>query len=208
MAAYTFDARLNRYRGPSGRFVTEREMQDVLVKLSDASGARMAALTTRLQSGSLKLADWQVQMMAEVKQVHLAAAMAGHGGQAMMAPADNAAAGQYIRQQYQYLQAWAQDITNGSAPLDRRLVSRSRLYATSSLSTFDGMRERDARNSGAAMQEMNRSHSKDPCLQCPGLSAQGWVSLGTLPPVGSRACVSNCRCVISRRIVPAAESAA
>lgn len=202
MPAYSYDPRLNRYRAPSGRFVTEPEMHGALGKLSDASGERMATLTTRLQAGSLPLADWQAQMMTELKSVHLAAAIAGHGGKQMMAPADNAVAGQYIRQQYQHLTAWAQDIASGKAPLDGRLVSRARLYATSSLSTFDGMRERDARNSGARMEEHNRSHSKDPCSQCPGLSEQGWLPLGTLPPVGSRECVAACRCTIERRLVP------
>jgi hypothetical protein len=191
VAGYTFDPRIARYRGPDGRFITERTMQGALVALSDASAERMAGLASRLQAGSLKLAEWQAGMMAEIKTTHLAAALA----------ADFGAAGAQIKVQYQHLGRWAADIVSGKAALGDGLVSRARLYARASASTFDAMRIRDARNSGAEMEERNLSHSADPCGECPTLSRRGWVPLGTLPPVGTRQCVANCRCTIERRLV-------
>jgi hypothetical protein len=201
VAGYTFDPRIARYRGPDGRFITERTMQGALVALSDASAERMAGLASRLQAGSLKLAEWQAGMMAEIKTTHLAAALAAKGGRQMMSPADFGAAGAQIKVQYQHLGRWAADIVSGKAALGDGLVSRARLYARASASTFDAMRIRDARNSGAEMEERNLSHSADPCGECPTLSRRGWVPLGTLPPVGTRQCVANCRCTIERRLV-------
>lgn len=207
MAGYRYDPRLNRYRAPSGRFVSDQQLHAGVVKLAEASASRVANLATRLQSGSLSLADFQVQMMAEIKTTHLAAAMAGHGGRNMMSPADYGYVGSQIKAQYQYLRAWTATIVGGAAPLGGRLVARARLYASSSVGTFEGIRGRDARNSGAVMEERNVLGSGDPCSECPGLSARGWVPLGSLPPVGSRLCLANCHCRIERRLVQRSEAA-
>ncbi len=176
--------------------------------MAEASGERMAGLTTRLQSGQMQLAEWQAAMHAEIRTTHLAASMAAHGGRAMMSQADYGFVGSQIKAQLQYLRAWSADIASGAAPLDGRLVNRARLYATSSVGTFAAVQARDARNSGAEMEERNFSSSADPCGECPALSAQGWVPLGKLPPVGQRACKAACKCRISRRKVGGANSAA
>lgn len=42
-------------------------------------------------------------------------------------------------------------------------------------------------------------HASENCAQCVGLSGLGWVDVGSLPPIGSRRCLSRCRCTISRR---------
>jgi hypothetical protein len=199
--AYTWDLQASRFRGPRGRFVSERQLHGGLMNMANVAGDRMAALTTRLQAGQIQLAEWQAAMMAETQVVHVAASLAGHGGRAMFSPADWSVVSAQVRQQYQYLRAWSEDIANGTAPLDGRLVSRSRLYARSSLGSFELMRERDARNSGAEIEERNVLAAADHCGECPALSARGWVPLGSLPPVGSRRCRANDACRIERRLV-------
>lgn len=201
MPGYTYDPVSSRYRATSGRYVSPEQLHSAVVKMADASSQRLAALATRLQSGSLSLADFQAGLMAEVKTTHLAAAMAAHGGRNMMSQADYGYAGSQIKAQYQYARAWVQDIASGAAPLDGRLVARAKLYGRASVGTFDAVQARDARNSGALMEERNVLHSGDPCQECPSLSAQGWVSLGTLPRVGQRVCKANCKCSIERRSV-------
>jgi hypothetical protein len=34
---------------------------------------------------------------------------------------------------------------------------------------------------------------------CPSLTRKAWVAIGTLPPIGERLCVWNCRCEIEYR---------
>lgn len=201
MAGYVYDPVSSRYRAPDGRYVSQKQLHGAVVKMADASGERMAGLATRLQSGQMKLAEFQAGMMSEIKATHLAAGLAAHGGRAMASQADYGFMGSQIKTQYQYLRQWAADISSGKAPIDGRLVSRSRLYATSSVGTFNATQARDARNSGAAMEEHNFSGSKDPCGQCPGLDDRGWVPLGTLPPVGQRECRAGCKCRVERRLV-------
>lgn len=202
MAGYEYDPVSSRYRSPDGRYVSHKQLHGAVIATADASAERMAALTVRLQSGQLQLAEWQAAMMAEIKTTHLAAAMAGHGGKSAMTPADYGFAGSQIKAQYQYLGSWAQDIADGTAPIDARLASRARLYATSSGSTFAAVQARDARMNGARMEERSfRGGSERPCNQCPALAAMEWVPMGTLPLPGQRECGASCKCRIERRLV-------
>lgn len=208
MAAYTFDPRASRYRAPNGQFVSEEQLHAAVLKAADAAGERMAALTTRLQAGKLSLADWEAQMLGEIRSTHVAASLAAHGGRAMASQADYAVISAQVRQQYQFLHSWATDIANSKAPLNGLLVNRARLYARSSIGSFEGMKERDARNSGAQMEERNvLGAAEHHCSECPELP-RGWLPLGTLPPVGTRECGANDRCRIERRLVPVAAEAA
>lgn len=195
---YTYDPRTGRYRSPSGRLVSEREIHLDVGRLTDASAERMAAMAGQLNDGTMSLAQFQVGMMAEIKTTHLAAAMVAHGGVEMMSAADYGFAGSLIKSQYRYLRTWCQDIAGGTASL-AKLGSRAKLYAVSAFATFDAVRVRDARNSGAEMEERNVLSHADHCHECPALPS-GWVPLGSLPPIGSRACKMNDRCRIERRI--------
>jgi hypothetical protein len=197
--AYTYDRASGRYRDSSGRYLSERAVRDAVDNLADLSSARIADLTTRLQSGGLQLADWQQQMMAEMKAAHVAAGVAAHGGRQQMAPADWGAVGRRLRDQYGYLREFAAQIADGRQPLDGRLVARARLYGQASRSTFEAIRARDDKARGMTV-EQNVLHGSDHCLQCPGLSARGWVPIGSLPMIGERQCGQNDRCTITRRL--------
>lgn len=208
MAGYVYDPVSSRYRAPSGRYVSQKQLHGGVVRMSEASGERMAGLATRLQAGQMKLVEWQAAMHAEIRSSHLAASMAAHGGKAMMAPADYGFAGSEIKKQLGFLKRWTADLASGSAPLDGRFVSRARLYATSSVGTFSAVQARDARNSGAEMEERSfRGGSERPCGECPALAARGWVSSGTLPLPGQRECGANCKCRVERRLVVREEAA-
>ena len=70
---YTWDGRSGRYRGADGRFLSGKVVRDAVDNVTDLASARMAALSQRLLDGNLSLADWQAQMMAEMKAAHVAA---------------------------------------------------------------------------------------------------------------------------------------
>lgn len=205
--AYIYDLRAGRYRGEDGRFVAQSAIRGAVDDLADLSSERMATLTAELQAGTLSLADWQQRMMAEIKSAHVASAVAAHGGREQMSRSDWGFVGRQIRDQYGYLRQFAQQITDGTQPLDGRLPARARLYGQASRSTYEAVRRRDERNRGMT-EERNVLHGRDHCSLCPSLSARGWVPIGTLPPVGSRPCGQNDRCTISYRVAPAAEQAA
>ncbi len=201
-ARYSFDIRAGRFRdGATGRFLPEGRIRAAADAVIDGAGQRLQTLTARLQTGSTTLAEWQDAFRTELKNLHVSVATVAHGGQPMMDQASYGWTGQRLREQYGFLNRWAADLANGTAPLDGRMLARAQLYAVNATATYEGMKGRDARNSGAEYQERNISGSKDPCSVCPALSALGWQPGGSLIPVGSRPCLSRCRCRIERRLV-------
>lgn len=201
--AVTFDAHTGRYRDEAGRFVTDRAVRDAVDNLADLSSARIGALAQRVQSGTLALADFHQQVMAEVKAAHLAAGIAAHGGREQMAPADYGVIGRRIRDEYGYARQLAEDIASGAQPLDGRLIARAQMYGQASRGTFEAVRRRDERNRGND-EEMNVLHGGDHCAVCPDLSGRGWVPIGSLPAIGSRPCRAHDRCTLAFRVASAA----
>lgn len=86
----------------------------------DASAVNMSALTQQLTDGGISLANWQKGMRAEIKIIHINAAMSSQGGWAHMTQSDWGFTGQLIRTQYKYLDNFAAQIASGEQPLDGR----------------------------------------------------------------------------------------
>lgn len=197
--SFTFDARLGRYRdADSGRLVSEAAVRLAIDAVADAASDHLADLTERMLRGDLKLADWQRSVMATIKTAHVAAGVAAQGGKAQMEPTHYGFLGSEIRRQYAYLRDLANGIAAGDIPLDGRLVARAGMYGQHVRVTYEAVRAKDAR-SRDYIEERNVLHSQESCRECSGLSSQGYVPLGTLPPIGSRSCLSRCRCQIQRR---------
>jgi len=201
VADFLYSLEASRFRDPvTGRFVAEKTVRDWTDAVADKAGDRMAGIAKQLQSGGIDLAEFQTRMMAEVKQVHVATALAAHGGKAATSQADYGFIGSQVKNQYGYLDQWARDLASGDAPItERALLARARLYADSAVGTYEATRGRDARLRGYTEERNILDGAADHCGQCPGLSARGWVPLDSLPPVGSRNCRAKDRCRMERR---------
>jgi len=195
---FTYDTALGRYRDDRGRLVSEARIRLAVDQVADAASDLLADLSNRLVRGSISLASWQAEAMRVIKVSHVAAGVAAQGGKAQMMPADYGAIGRQIRDQYSYMRSFANAVADGSVPLDGRLVARAGMYGQHARVLYEGMRARDARSRGY-IQERNVLHANESCPECSGLSRAGWVEIGTLPPIGSRQCLSRCRCTIARR---------
>lgn len=193
---FQWDARSQRYRDTaSGRFVpAERVARAVDVAAVEARH-EAERIAQRLVDGKSTLAQFQRDMAQLVKDGHLAAAVIGRGGADQMTQADYGWAGQRIRTQYDYLRNFVQQIADGTAPLDGRLVARAGLYGDAIAPTHREMVRRLAIQGGAIM-ERNVLGPADHCGGCLDATAQGWVPVGFLPPVGGRICRSRCKCSI------------
>ncbi len=195
----------SRYRDlTTGGFVPTRQVNGAVETVIRAAGERMVGFSQQLQEGSISISQWQAAMVAELKPLHVGAAAIGRGGWAQMSPADWGWTGAQLKKQYAFLRNFAHDIATGKQPMDGRLLQRARMYASAAA----GIQREMARRTGAAIgrtQERNVLGSTDRhCSQCVGCTAQGWVPIGSLPAIGSRICVSQCRCVIQTRTFMAA----
>lgn len=198
--AYTYSESSQRFRDDvTGRFVPAREVNAAVDRVIAAASNNVRTITAQLQSGAITLPQWQTQMAAEIKPLHVGAAAMGRGGFPQMSQSDYGWTGQRLRTQYGYLREFANDIASGKQPVDGRLVNRAVMYAEAARSTQREMQRR----LGIMMlrqEERNVLGASDRhCAACVGCTARGWVPIGSLPPVGSRTCLSRCKCTIQTR---------
>ena len=97
---YQFQESTGRYRGPSGRFVSQREVRAAVDKMIAASGQRMRGLTEQFRQRALTLGEWEQAMRRELSTLHVAAATVAKGGRAEMSQSDYGRVGQLVQKQF------------------------------------------------------------------------------------------------------------
>lgn len=194
---YTWSKESQRFRDLStGRYVSERTVRDLVDKVADLASQRMGEAAARYRTGAITIDAFQAEMFATIKDSQIAAAMLAHGGRSQMGPAEWGQVGQRIRTQYAYARQMIGDILDGRQRVNGRLDARARQYGQAARATYE--RIRGPQSAGAGMQfERNVLGAAEHCDSCVNQTAQGWVPIGTLVPVGSRSCRGNCRCTIS-----------
>lgn len=193
---YTWNPIANRYRSlETGRFISRAAVRDGLENMMDVSALRMNALTQKLIDGGISLADWQTGMMSAIKQSHVAASALANGGWAQMTSADWGYTGSLIKDQYQYLRNFAQEIADGKQPLDGRCLVRSDLYADAANTTYSDMRTRLFVADGWEEEKRKLEPGADHCDDCIDYADEDWQPIGSLPEPGNdSACQKRCRC--------------
>jgi hypothetical protein len=178
----------------TGRFVPFATVRDALESLIDVSALRIDNVTRQLIDGRISLAEWQSSMMEQIRLGHIASAAAARGGWAQMSQADWGAAGRWIRDQYEFLRNFAQEIADEKQRLNGSAAVRAGLYAQAFRGTFEEMRRRYERLMNGAVEERRDLGAADHCPGCLEQARLGWQPLGLLAPIGSQQCVTNCHC--------------
>lgn len=181
----------------SGRLVSRDAVRHALDHALTAGGRRVMGLANELRDGKVTLRDWQRRTAVELKSMHLYSAAAAKGGWAQLTQADFGRVGAALREQYKYLQGFADQLSDGLA-LDGRFLRRAQMYAEAARATYELTAQQVALDAGYA-EERNVLHPADHCNGCLDASAIGWVSIGTLVPVGQRECLTGCRCTLRYR---------
>ena len=181
----------------TGRFVSELSVRADLDTYIANKNAGLDALANQLRNREISLADWQLQMRAEMRNMHNAAAMVAKGGREQMTHADWGRTGRELRSQYEYLDKWAAQIANGEAPLDGRFNVRAKLYGNAARGTYEQERRAVAADKGND-EEIRILHAKESCKGC--ISVAGyWAPIGDLPKLGTQECTTNCLCTFEYR---------
>jgi hypothetical protein len=196
---FTYSPDTGRYRDQvTGRLVPESAIRAAVDTVADAASEQLSRLTARLRAGELLVSEWEIEAIRVTKQAHIAAGLAAHGGRAQMTPATWGYLGSRLRSEYGYLRTFANQVAEGLVPDDGTLEARAALYGQAARVTYEAVQARDATDRGFD-EERNVLHASESCAGCQAQSALGWVALGTLSPIGSRDCLSRCRCTVSRR---------
>jgi hypothetical protein len=159
----------------------------------DAQAATMRETTQNLLAGTIMLADWQLQMMAAVKSVHLVALAVAHGGWAQLDQSDFGWVGSQVRANYRFLARFSIEISTGAQKLDGTALARAALYAQAARVTHREAQRRLAARQRAG-EERRRLGVADHCGVCIDQAKLAWQPFGTLRRLGDSPCKVNCRC--------------
>lgn len=199
---YAWNETAGRYiKISTGRFVPFSDVRDALESVIDQSAIRMNGITQQLIDKQVSLAEWQSVMMEQIKLSHTAAAAASRGGWAQMSQSDWGAAGRMIRDQYEYLRNFADEIASGKQALDGRALVRADLYGDAARGTFEQMRRRYEQQQNGMQEEIRILGEADHCPGCLEQAGLGWQPIGTLDPIGAEECITRCHCTFKYRKV-------
>lgn len=195
---YLWDALSGRFRGLDGRFVSIANVRRSLDSALGAAGDDAKDIAALYTSGSIGVAEFERQMQQLIKSTQIYASAVSAGGYANMGVAELTQLQQRLAEQFSYLSNWADDVAAGAPGAIRAMGARARMYPLAARYTFD-VTYRAGQVVRGFDQEMNTLNPGESCDVCRQQTALGWVSIGTLIPIGQRTCISNCNCGISYR---------
>jgi hypothetical protein len=194
-AAYTFDLATGRYRDPAGALVAPAAVHAAAAALQSRTLDEVAVLSQRLADGDLSAAAWEAQMATTLRDAHLTATALAVGGWAQLPPYESDLIDR-LTGEFEYLAGFRAALPDLS---DAQQAARATLYAQGVWATYQQMRGALADQSGMDEERSVTDPAAASCAECDALEADDWVPLGTLPEVGERECLSNCRCGIEYR---------
>lgn len=184
MATWRWDAKDKQYRAEGGRTVDAAALVKLRDGLIDVRLPIADDLAGRLADGDITLNEWLAAMRQHIQDAHVAEYLLGRGGRNQMEDSDWTWLAGAILGQYQYLQAFAQQIQAGVAMTQLQVAGRSRLYFEASKVAFEAAR-------AAAMGLPEGGQAAGPDGQ-----TVAWVSsrLPEYPGSGRTRCLTRCRC--------------
>jgi len=163
---WQWDDRSHRYRDQAtGRYINQKTADGLRDAFIDRQKQQTARLTDKLVDGKIGTPQWVLEMRAHIKTTYVTEYAAARGGMGNVSPAEWGKLGAVLKQQYGFLNGFAQDINAGKlAP--GQITTRANLYIESSSQAYER---------GKAL-------------------TAGAPTLPAYPGDGQTECRSNCRC--------------
>lgn len=157
------------------------------------------ALANRLRAGEISLADWQLAMKREIKDLHVTAGVIGKGGEwGAMTQSDFGVIGGRVRGQYNFLSRFADDVAQKVATgedLTSAINVRAKMYGRASGATFNKINQSLRLEEGNTEAKWVLRPASDSCETCLDLAARDWIPVadfgGRMPRDGSTNCLVN-----------------
>ena len=177
----------------NGRFVPASTVRDELDNYLANSSEPIEALSTQLREGQVNVQYWKTAMKREIKNAHLNSVAESVGGYQNMTPEHYGRAGAYIKQQYGYLNDFADQISNGTQKLDGTLTRRMELYVKAGRESY--YKSIQSQLSGDVTHIGSVKSNVDNCADCIRLDGK-WFERGdsSYITIGNRICNKNCKC--------------
>jgi len=198
---FTWDKKTMRYRSKTtGKFVAKRTIESLGDNYIDNNVVpRMEKLTQKLIDGDLRLENWQQSMAKEIKDAWIVELQIGAGGRGQLTQVDYGRMGARLREQYKYLNQFAQEINASGGPSANQIMARVKQYGRGARTAYyDGQGE--AAKKSEYTEERRVTTPAEHCDDCLGYEAEGWQPIGYFPKPGiASACGNNCKCRMEYR---------
>lgn len=199
-APWVWSVKARRYRDAKGRFCGVRQMHELRDTWLGYQRQEVDALAGRLARGEVTLQQWTLSMREVVKTTWIDNHVLARGGRRQVTRDEWLSVGRALKEQYSYLQDFAQDIAIGKLS-EAGIRARGRLYIEATRRAYM-QGEREAAREAGLDEERNVLRAAESCEgagSCVSETRRGWVQLGSLIPVGQRLCGPNCRCEVIYR---------
>jgi len=134
---WQWDDSAKRYRDTTtGRFISQRKAVTLRDYFIEARKSDMDGLTRQLLEHNITVQQWVLEMRQQVKDTYIAEYMLARGGRNNMTQADWGRLGGMLRDQYGYVNRFAQDIDAGKVS-GGQIQTRARMYVDSATQAFE-----------------------------------------------------------------------
>jgi hypothetical protein len=191
--AFQFNQRRQRYETESGRAIPSTKVREWIDGAVDKTKSTIVGFAERYAKGQASLPEFITEAKQELKAMHNALGMVAVGGKESFTAQHRGRLGSAIREQYKYFDRLALQLESGEQKSDGSLLSRVSMYADAGIGTYERLRKASHVDAGFT-QEKNILGGNNSCAECPEETSKGWQAIGTLKAIGSRECLTRCRC--------------
>lgn len=204
MAPHDYDVQRRRFRGPSGKYLSSRELRKKIDNLSDSIRKESGRLAARFDAGEITAAEFNVAMRELLKSGHIIAASIGRGGRARMTASDWGRVGKKIEWQYGYLDRFTGKLARNTLKI-ANTANRARQYVSSIYISYANAFQVAQTEFVAAGGDTNpnkemlcylEQNSQEGCEECTADAAAGPMPVSEMKELGDRICGDYCRCYI------------
>lgn len=134
---WVWDTSSRRYRNTeTGRWISHSKVADLRNDFATKQRVWADTAAAALGRGDWTVRRWELEIRERLKKVYLTEYMLGRGGKNAMTQADYGRVGAMLKEQYDYLRAFAVDVQAGTMS-EAQIAARTQLYHESSIQAFE-----------------------------------------------------------------------
>jgi len=196
---YYWDALVGRYRDEKGRFVGRDTVYAYVNQSLNISSNVSQALSSWVFDGNISVNDWKLAMRAEIKDEYIRQYLSFAGGRNNMTQADWGSIGGMLKEQYKYLDGFANDIASGDMT-EAQIAARAQMYINSAREGRERAREKSALKADYDEVYWEINGALENCGGCIEFNQMSWQLIEdnpykeAYPGSGDTVCLTNCGC--------------
>jgi hypothetical protein len=197
---YFWNPKAKRYQenlnGKPGSFLSRSAVQEINLQMVSEYRDQLASITKLFTAGKLSLSAWVEGSARTIRDLALITYAIAKGGKDQMFANDYLAVGRYLKDEYKFLKAFAEEAATGNLT-DKQIAARIDLYGKrANKLPFDMAEQQNGIDGGDRWmrRDLNLGES---CEDCIYYASKGWQPIGSLPlPTQDCSCRGNCKCSV------------